>query len=140
MVRILAFALNASETLTLAKDSAQKTKPISRDLAGRVSCWIDVGLPSDRDIRKACGRADEVKVYVYGGRSVAVWWKQNQDVLERCRNLSIVEVPLDASRALAALARRTMRLQCTVQDGVIWIGDDKTSVEIEPVFLRTRNA
>ena len=141
MVRILAFALNASETLAFGKGlSAEDEADLyDRDLTGRVSCWIDVGLPSDRDIRKACGRADEVKVYVYGGRSVAVWWKQNQDVLERCRNLSIVEVPLDASRALAALAQRTMRLQCTVQDGVIWVGDDKTSVEIEPVFLRARN-
>lgn len=138
MVRVLAFALNATETLAFGKGLSTEDEPdlCDRDYTGRLSCWIDVGLPSERDIRKACGRADAVKVYVYGGRSVAVWWKQNQDLLARCRNLSVIEIPLEASRAMADLAQRTMRIQCTVQDGAIWLADDETSVEIQPVSLR----
>lgn len=142
MVRVLAFALNASETLAFGRGlSAEDEADLyDRDLTGRVGSWIDVGLPAERDIRKACGRADEVKVYAYGGRSVAVWWKQNQAALARCRNLSVVELPLEATRALAQLAQRSMRLQCTVQDGTIWLGDESTSVEIQPVVLRASGA
>jgi len=140
MVRVLAFALNASETLAFGKGLSAEDEAdlVDRDLTGRIRCWIDVGLPSERDVRKACGRADAVKVYAYGGRSVAVWWKQNQEALVRCKNASVIEIPTDASRALAALAQRAMRLQCTIQDGTIWFADDKTSVEIQPVTLGTR--
>lgn len=138
MVRVLAFALNATETLAFGKGLSTEDEPdlCDRDYTGRLACWIDVGLPSERDIRKACGRADAVKVYVYGGRSVAVWWKQNQQLLARCRNLSVIEIPVEASRAMADLAQRSMRVQCTVQDGAIWLADDNNSVEIQPILLR----
>ena len=138
MVRVLAFALNATETLAFGKGLSTEDEPdlCDRDYTGRLACWIDVGLPSEREIRKACGRADRVKIYAYGGRSVAVWWKQNQDALVRCRNLQVIEIPSDASRAMAGLAQRSMRLQCTVQDGAIWLAGDATSVEIAPVSRR----
>lgn len=138
MVRVLAFALNATETLAFGKGLSTEDEPdlCDRDYTGRLACWIDVGLPSERDIRKACGRADAVKVYVYGGRSVAVWWKQNQHLLARCRNLSVIEIPVEASRAIVDLAQRSMRVQCTVQDGAIWLADDNNSVEIQPIVLR----
>lgn len=142
MVRLLAFALNASETLVFGKGLSTEDEAdlYDRDLTGAIACWIDVGLPPERDVRKACGRAEDVKIYAYGGRSVAVWWKQNLAAFERCRNLSVIEVPLEASRALAALTQRTMRLQCTVQDGTIWIGDDRASLEIQPMLLKSRTS
>jgi uncharacterized protein YaeQ len=32
----------------------------------------------------------------------------------------VLEVPEDISRALSALAQRTMRFDCTIQEGEIW--------------------
>ena len=36
---------------------------------------------------------------------------------------------------LAGLAQRTMRLQCTIQEGLIWLGDDERQVELKPEVL-----
>ena len=38
-------------------------------------------------------------------------------------------------QALAALVERTMRLQCTIQDGVAWLGDDRQHLELRPKIL-----
>jgi uncharacterized protein YaeQ len=37
--------------------------------------------------------------------------------------------------ALTGLARRNMRLQCTIQDGVIWLGSEDQHVEMTPRVL-----
>ncbi len=47
---------------------------VRRDLTGLLEQWIEVGLPDEREVRKACGRAREVIVYAYGGRASALWW------------------------------------------------------------------
>jgi len=36
---------------------------------------------------------------------------------------------------MAALAQRTMQLQCTVQDGTVWLTDGKNTIEITPLLL-----
>jgi uncharacterized protein YaeQ len=138
MVRLLAFALNASASLTFGKGLSAEDEPdlCDTDLTGRIRLWIDVGLPADKAIRKAGSRADAVQIYAYGGRSVDVWWKQNAAILQRQRQLSVSEIPFTASQAIAALATRTMRLQCTIQDGLVWLSDDNTAVEIQPVTLK----
>jgi uncharacterized protein YaeQ len=132
MVRLLAFALNASEALTFGRglsteDEADLTQ---RDLTGAIQLWIDVGLPDERSLRKASGRAKRVIVYAYGGRAVDLWWAKNRDAFERVRNFSAFDVPLEASRALARFAARTMQLQCTVQDGHLWFSNADETVAI----------
>lgn len=142
MVRLLAFALNASDTLAFGRGLSSEDEPAlgDRDLTGRIRRWIDVGLPTEKALRKACGRADEVMLYAYGGRSVAVWWKQNGPLLDRCCNLHVIELPAASTAAMAHLARRTMQLQCTVQDGLIWLSDGETAIEIRPGTLKAATA
>ena len=136
MVRLLAFALHASDTLAFGKGLSTEDEPDlwQRDLTGAIELWIDVGLPDEKDVRKACGRADEVHVYAYGGRAVGLWWDKARAQAGCAANGSTVsEVPMDASRALAAMAARSMRLHCTIQEGQILFGDAATSVSIELV-------
>jgi uncharacterized protein YaeQ len=49
----------------------------------------------------------------------------------------VVSLPFAATRALAKLAQRTMRVTCTIQDGQIWMADSARSVAIEPSVLRS---
>ena len=138
MVRLLAFALNADESLGFGKGLCVDDEPDlwRKDLTGAIELWIDVGLPDERWLRKACGRAQLVRVYCYGGRGVDVWWGQNQALLGRLANLEVFNLPQAETQALAALASRTMRLQCTIQDGQLWLTDGQTTVTIEPVCLQ----
>ena len=139
MVRLLAFALHAHPALAFGSGLSTEDEPdlVRRDLTGAIEQWIDVGLPDERGVRKACGRANEVLVYAYGGRAVGLWWDKVREKLARQEHLTVMEVPVDASKALAGLAGRTMRLQCTIQEGETWIADDRASVRVALETLKT---
>ena len=84
---------------------------------------------------RACGRADRVTVYAY--RSGAeLWWTPIANELARAGNLAVWRIPAAASRTLGALAARTMQLQCTIQDGQLWLSDATRTAQIEPIALR----
>jgi uncharacterized protein YaeQ len=139
MVRVLAFIRHAHEALSFGKGLSTEDEPAlwQKDLTGAIDLWIDVGQPDEKSVRKACGRAKQVVIYTYGGRSADLWWEQCRATLGRSRNLTVLNVPADASRALAALARRDMDLQCTIQDGHVWINDGNDTAQIA---LQTRQA
>jgi uncharacterized protein YaeQ len=133
MVRLLAYALNASEDLSFGKGLSTDDEPDlwRKDLTGAIEIWIDVGQPDEKRIRKACGRAREVIVYSYGGHGAAAWRDQVGGLLARTRNLTAVWVPAAASQALARLAQRNMSLNCTIQDQQIWLGDAQDRVQVD---------
>ena len=137
MVRLLAFALNAGEALAFGRGLSTEDEGdlMQRDLTGAIELWIDVGLPDEKSLRKASGRAGRVIVYAYGGRAVDLWWEKNRATLERLSNFSAFDVPQEASRALARLAQRTMQLQCTVQDGHLWFSNATETVAVTLTVL-----
>jgi uncharacterized protein YaeQ len=137
MVRLVAFALNANDALEFGRGLSAEDEPdlVQRDLTGAIELWIDVGLPDERDLRKAAGRARAVKVYTYGGRGAAMWWEQNREVLARLANLTVVDIPEDAVQALGAMAARNMRLDCTIQEGQLYFSGDAATFHFEPRIL-----
>lgn len=137
MIRVLAFALNASEALAFGKGLSDTDEPDlwQKDLTGAIERWIEVGQPDDRAILKACGRAEQVLVYSYSSTS-NIWWNQTGSRVDRAKNLKVINIPAEASQALAALAQRTMQLQCTIQDGQIWLGANENMVLIEPETIK----
>jgi uncharacterized protein YaeQ len=139
MVRLLAFALHAHEHLEFGQGMTNDDEADlwQKDLTGAIELWIDVGIPDERLIRKACGRADQVVVYCYGGRVADMWFAQNSAQFERQKNLTIVNLPAADTLALARLAQRTMELQCTIQDGQVWLSNGDTSVQVERMVLKT---
>ena len=95
-----------------------------------------MAILSDKWIRKACGRAGQVIVLCYSS-SCEIWWKQIADKLARLKNLSVLQLPAQTSQALAALAARSMQLQCMVQDGEVWLSTETARV---PVSLKALKA
>lgn len=134
MVRLLAFALNASESLVFGKGLSSEDEPDlwQKDLTGQIELWVDVGQPDEKTVRKAGGRASWVRIYNYGLRSADAWWNQVRARLQRQSRLSVTYFPQEATRAIAALADRNMQLQCTIQQGQIWLSGGDSVVEITP--------
>ena len=135
MVRLLAFALNADNELAFTRGLSTDDEPDLwvKDPTGTIDRWIEVGQPEARRLRRACARARRVVVYNYGGRAADTWWQQNGPVLGHLDNLEVLDIPDSTAAGLAALVRRTMQLNCTVQDGEIWLADDERQVHITPV-------
>lgn len=118
MVRLLAFALNAAEGLAFGSGlSSEEPALWQRDATGEILRWIEVGQPDEQALRRACGRAREVRVYSYGTRGAQVGWERSREQLVRLRNLQVWEVSPESSSALNARAGRSLKLQCLVQDG-----------------------
>jgi len=138
MVRLFAFALHADEFLSFGKGLSADDEPDlwQKDLTGVIDLWIEVGLPDEKRVRKACGRARQVMIYSYGGRSADIWWTQNQDKINRLNNLSVINLPIVSSQGLAKLAERTMQLQFTIQDGQVWLSDQEETIQIERTTLK----
>jgi uncharacterized protein YaeQ len=139
MVRLLAFALHAREYLEFGQGMTndEEADLWQKDLTGAIELWIDVGIPDEKLIRKACGRAKQVVVYCYGGRVAEMWFAQNQTQFERQKNLTVINLPPESTRELAKLAQRNMNLQCTIQDGQVWLSDGDASVQVERVMLKS---
>lgn len=140
MVRLLAFAHNAHDDLALCKGLSDADEPDlwQRDLTGAVARWIEVGQPDERRILRACGRADQVRIYIYGGSGTQQWWQQMAGRLARASNLTVIRLPVAGTKALAQRAQRNMRLQVTIQEGQLMVtAEDGAPVVIEPEFLMT---
>jgi uncharacterized protein YaeQ len=133
MVRLLAFALRAHESLVFGDSIGNDDEPSlwQKDLTGAIQVWIDVGQPDEKRIRKACGRAAQVFIFAYGGHGVNVWLSQIRSSLERTRNLSIINLPASAPLALARLAQRSMKLQFTIQAGQVWVTDEQETIHLD---------
>ena len=137
MVRLLAFALYADGALAFGKGLSSDDEPDlwHKDLTGAIRHWIEAGLPDERVIRKASGRADWVTIICYG-RSAGIWWNENRDRLQRLDNLTVLRLTTETTLAMARLASRNMQLQCTIQEGHIMMTSAAGMIEIEPEVLQ----
>ena len=133
MVRLLAFALHADDQLSFGRGlSTEEDAALWRkDLTDHVECWIDVGLPDEKRIRKASHRADRVVIYAYGERTAPIWWEQNQKKVRTFGNVEVWYVRPATCAGLPALCERTMALNANIMDGDTTLGNDASSVMIE---------
>lgn len=133
MVRLLAFALHADERLEFGRGIAADDEPALwwKEYSGEIRLWIEVGQPDEKLLRRAVGRADQVIVFAYGGKSMDMWWRKDGAAITRNRNVKVLALDDATLSALAALADRNMQLQCTVQDGQVWVTNGPETVLIE---------
>jgi len=136
MVRLVSFMLFASETLAFGKGLSDDDAPDlwQKDLTDAIELWIEVGLPSERDIKKACGKSNQVAVVLYGGRVADMWWTQNSKVLLKLRNLCVIQ--LTETETLSEICTRNMQMSCNIQDGQFFISSENGNIEMNPVFLK----
>ncbi|MFP5440548.1 MAG: YaeQ family protein [Gammaproteobacteria bacterium] len=135
MVRMLAFALYASERLEFCRGISNDDEPDlwEKDLTGDILRWIELGQPDETRIRKACNRSRDVVVITFGARASEPWWDKIAPALARHDNLTVLRIPAEASAALAELAERGMDWQVTIQDGVAYVSTAAGNVEVAPV-------
>jgi uncharacterized protein YaeQ len=128
MIRIIAFVLNAQDTLTFCKGISQDDEPDlwQKSLGGDIEMWIDVGQPDEKRIKKACGRSEKVIIYIFK-RSVAdAWFKQIEGSLTRFKNLQIIYLNIGGDIEL--LTNRSMNIQCNILDNELTLIDNNNSI------------
>jgi uncharacterized protein YaeQ len=142
MVRLLAFAVFAADDLEFGRGLSTDDEPDlwRRDLTGLVQTWIEVGLPEEKWLRKACGRSRQVVVLAYGAAKAEQWWRRNEQALLRLDNLTVLSLPAAAGPALATMAARSMRLDVTIQESQVWIGSNSAETSLQLQVLKAPRA
>lgn len=137
MIRVIAFALYASESLQFTKGLSAEDEPDlwQKNLRDEIELWIDLGQPDEKRIRKACNRGQQAVIVCYGGNPAEVWWQKTGDKLSRFDNLTVIKLAPAETAALAQAVERTMQIQCTIQQGQMWFSIGDHSVEVNPVYL-----
>ena len=97
MMRVVAFILNASDSLVFCKDISEDDEPAlwQKSLIGDIELWIDLGQPDEKRIKKACGRAEQVIIYTFQENTANPWFKQIENTLRRFSNLQVVFLKID---------------------------------------------
>lgn len=136
MVRLLAYALNVPADehrgkLVFARGLSDTDEPDlwQLDLSGQLVHWIEVGQPDERRMLRAAARAEQATFISYSA-STPIWWAGVKNKLTRTERLAVWQLPAEQSDALSALAQRSMQIQVTVQDGLVWFNDGQRSVEM----------
>jgi uncharacterized protein YaeQ len=62
-----------------------------------------------------------------------MWWNANAKLLAKNKNLQVNIVNYDTSKALAKMAERALNLQCTIQEGSVWLDDGVERVAVETI-------
>lgn len=129
MIRILAFAHNASETLKFGKGLSNEEEAALWDVdyAGEIQHWIDVGLPDETRIKKACSRSSKVSIYAYG-RTADLWWSKNSAWLENLPKVTVWLIGVEDSAKLGKLHQKQMELVWTIQDNLVYLGDEHIEI------------
>ncbi len=130
MVRMIAFVLNADESLQFTKGISQDDEPDlwQKALNGEIKLWIDLGQPDEKRIRKACGRSERVIIYTYQKGSALAWWRQMENTLKRFKNLSVIFLDIDGN--VEEMAERTVSLQCNISDKELTLINNEHAVLI----------
>lgn len=137
MVRLLAFALHADERLEFGRGLSTDDEPDlwRRDYTGDIEQWIDLGQPDESRLKKACGRAREVVLVTYSGRSAGIWWEKHGNALKRLKNLTVIDIDAAAVEAVAGFVQRSMRLTAMIQDTELQLMSDSATVALTPRVL-----
>ncbi|MDE0761520.1 MAG: YaeQ family protein [Planktomarina sp.] len=135
MLRIIAFALNAHEKLEFSKGISTDDEPDiwQKSLSGELELWVALGLPSEKIIRQSCGKANEVIIYCYGGRTAEIWWEKIKNSTTRFNNLQVISFSEKDTSELAKQVSRSMKLHVSIQDGDVMVSIDESIVYVTPV-------
>ncbi|MDG2502516.1 MAG: YaeQ family protein [Porticoccaceae bacterium] len=137
MVRLLVFALHASESLSFTKGLSTDDEPDlwQKSLSDDIELWIELGLPSEKRLKKACGRSQQVIVYTYG--SAAMWWKQMQPQIARFKNISVYQLQPEITEILQTLKQRNLDIQVSIQDQeVAWYSENQSLSFIPEIKIK----
>ena len=130
MIRIIAFILNANDTLMFTKGISADDEPDlwQKSLGGDIEMWIDIGQPDEKRIKKACGRSEKVIIYTFKESVASAWFKQIEHSLSRFKNLKIIYLNIDGDIEL--FTNRSMNIQCNILDNELTLIDNENSIII----------
>ncbi len=130
MVRVLAYCINAEESLIFSKGLSKAEEPDiwARTLDDQISLWVDIGEPDIDRVKKSCHQAQNVKIYSFNTKS-DVWWNQGASKFNLL-SASFFRFEWSDILSLAKLVERTMDFSVTITENSAYIATKLGECEI----------
>ena len=136
VLRVLAFALCWEPELTFTRGVASGDEPDLWTIGGdgRVTNWIEVGLPDPERLIKAC-RHSERAVLVASGAALTRWTAQHLAKLDGVANLTVIGLDQDFLNRVTACLERLISWSLTITDGTLYLGTGGETIETTLLHL-----
>ncbi len=122
MLRLLAWAIFADENLKFTKGLCENTEPELwiKEYNDDITLWIELGLPDEKRLKKACNQAKNVVLFTYDDNAAEVWKSKNLNKLYSYPHLQIIHINDEILEILATASERTMNIQASIEDDQMW--------------------
>ncbi len=122
VARVLAYCLEYHDGIAFTDGLSSGDDPpvVVRDLTGKITTWIEVGMPSAERLHRASKHADRVAVYTHRDiRQVLAQFVGQR--IHRASEIPVYELDRTVVEACAATLDRRSSLTLNVMDGQIYI-------------------
>ena len=125
MCRLIAFLHAAHEDLELTKGISSADEPDlwQRDLTGHIMHWIELGLPEEKRIRQASGKAEQVSIYTYHDNKADIWLEKSCSHLSANKKVKVFHINIEGDTSLEQLLVKTMNLSCIIEENQMYLSD-----------------
>ena len=122
IIRLLAFALCYEEGLVFTKGICAGDEPDlwAKGPDGRVTLWVEVGVPDPERLVKACRHAERA-VLIASGPNRFRWDGQHLAKLAQVPNLSVIGLDYGFVSQLAEGLERSIAWELTVSDSTLYL-------------------
>ena len=122
VARILAYCLEYQDGIAFTDGLSSGDEPpvLVRDLTGRITTWIEVGMPSADRVHRASKLASRVAIYTHRDIRQVLAQFDGQRV-HRAAEIPVYELDRSVVEACAAALERRSALTLNVMDGQLYI-------------------
>ena len=123
LVRILAYCLEYQEGIALTEGVSSGDEPalVVRDLTGRVTAWIEVGMPDAERLHRGSKHAGRVAVYTHRDVRQLISNLEGQRI-HRAERIPIRSFDRALVEEIAAHLDRRISMSISVTGGELFIG------------------
>jgi uncharacterized protein YaeQ len=131
VVRILAYCLEFEEGIVLTEGVSSGDEPalLVRDLTGRITSWIEVGMPDAARLHRGSKQAARVAVYTHRDvRQLLSQWSGER--IHRAAEIRLRAFDRAAIDELASLLDRRTSLAISVSGGELYVSIGERNVTV----------
>lgn len=138
LARVLAYCLEYQDGVAFTEGVSSGDEPavVVRDLTGRLTAWIEIGLPTAERLHRGHKLAGRAAVYTH--RDVRQWLAQMRGArIHRAEAIPVVAFDPAAIEAAAARLERRTALTVSVVDGQLFlaVGDAQWTLALTTLRL-----
>lgn len=131
MWRLVCFCYCSHRDLKFTKGLSTSEEPElwQKSFSGDIVHWVEMGLPDEKRIRQALGKAERVSVFTLHPQKSKEWFEKVGSSIKHS-HFHAFHLEIENEVELTDLCHKSMDLLCTIQDDRMIFSDKGAQVEV----------